>query len=108
MGGDECKLWILGSASYQQVASKLEMVDSIGGGIKVEFGGFIGGFGKIFFYKRRDKERERGFWDGRKGRRREFIFFLKFSKGWRRVRNFIGECIFGLWIGKGKRKGGKG
>lgn len=31
MGGDECKLWIWGSASYQQVASKLEMVDSIGG-----------------------------------------------------------------------------
>ena len=26
----------------------------------MEFGGFIGGFGKNIFYERRDKERERG------------------------------------------------
>ena len=39
-----------GSASYQQVTSKLEE-GWLDGGIKVEFGGFIGGFGKIFFTK---------------------------------------------------------
>ena len=56
------------SASYQQVTSKLEGVARWG--IKVEFGGFIGGFGKIFF-TRGDKERKRGVlgWEG------EVIFF---------------------------------
>ena len=38
------------SASYQQVTSKLEGGGSMGR-IKVEFGGFMGGFGKIFFTK---------------------------------------------------------
>ena len=38
-----------GSASYQQVTSKLERVARWR--IKVEFGGFIGGVGKIFFTK---------------------------------------------------------
>ena len=38
------------------------------GGIKVEFGGFIGGFGKIFFTKGGIKREKEGFWrDGRKG-----------------------------------------
>lgn len=59
MGRDECKLgiWV---GLYQM-------------GIKVEFGGFIGGFGKIFFTNGGDKERERGFlgmdWGGRKEKR---------------------------------------
>ena len=53
-----------GSASYQQVASKLEGVARWG--IKVEFGGFIGGFGKIFFTKGGIKREKEGFWrDGR-------------------------------------------
>ena len=51
-----------GSASYQQVTSKLERVARWG--IKVEFGGFIGGFGKIFFTKGGIK---RGFGDFRLG-----------------------------------------
>lgn len=49
------------SASYQQVTSKLEGV-ARWGGIKVEFGGFIGGFGKIFFTKGGIKREKEGFW----------------------------------------------
>lgn len=41
------------------------------GGIKVEFGGFIGGFGKIFFTKGGDKEKR----DGVFGGEGEVIFF---------------------------------
>ena len=58
---------ILGSASYQQVASKLEGV-ARWGGIKVEFGGFICGFGKIFFTKGGIKRGREGFWVGREKR----------------------------------------
>lgn len=46
-----CKL----PASYQQVREG-------GSGIKVEFGGFIGGFEKIFFTKRGIKRGREGFW----------------------------------------------
>ena len=41
--------WGFGSGLYQ-------------GGIKVEFGGFIGGFGKIFFTKGGIKREKEGFW----------------------------------------------
>ena len=41
-------------------------------GIKVEFGGFIGGFGKIFFTKGGDKERRDGVLERWKS---EVIFF---------------------------------
>lgn len=51
---------ILGSASYQQVTSKLEGSGSMEG-IKVEFGGFISGFGKIFFTKGGIKRGKEGF-----------------------------------------------
>lgn len=44
-----------------------------GWGIKVEFGGFIGGFGKIFFTKGGIK---RGFGDGMEGG--SYIFFKIF------------------------------
>lgn len=54
------------SASYQQVASKLEGGGSMGG-IKVEFGGFIGGFGKIFFTKGGIKREKEGFWGWEEG-----------------------------------------
>ena len=54
-------------ASYQQVRG-----DGSIGGIKVEFGGFIGGFGKIFFTKGGIKREKEGFWGGWKGK---FIFF---------------------------------
>ena len=59
---------------------------------------FYGRVCKNIFYERRDKERERGFLGmGGKGK---FVFFLKCFKGWRRIRNFMGECIFGImgWI----------
>ena len=50
MGRGECKLGDFGG----------------NGGIKVEFGGFIGGFGKIFFTKGGIKREKGGFWrDGR-------------------------------------------
>lgn len=48
------------------------------GGIKVEFGGFIGGFGKIFFTKEGDKEREGGVFGGMGG---GSYIFLKFFEG---------------------------
>lgn len=61
MGRDECKLgiwWVCKlPASYQQVRGGGSM-----GGIKVEFGGFIGGFGKIFFTKGGIKREKDGFW----------------------------------------------
>lgn len=57
----------------------------------MEFEGFIGGFGKYFFTKggiKREKER---FWrDGRVN----LYFFKIFWGEWRRIRNFMGECIF--------------
>ena len=56
----------LGSASYQQVTSKLEG-GWLDGGIKVEFGGFIGGFGKIFFTKGGIKREKEGFWGWDRG-----------------------------------------
>ena len=62
------------SASYQQVTSKLE-----GGGlmgrIKVEFGGFIGGFGKIFFTNGGIKREKEGFWGWRGD------FWVMYGKG---------------------------
>ena len=65
------------------------------GGIKVEFGGFMGGFGKIFFTKRGIKREKEGFW---RWRGRSYIF-LKSFEGWRRIRNFMGKCIFGIGVG---------
>ena len=68
----------------------------------MEFGGFIGGFGKIFFTKDGIKREKEGFWGRWKG---EVIFFLKsFEGGGRRIRNFMGECIFGLWGGERKNR----
>lgn len=78
MGRDECKLWIWGYASYQQVASKLERARW---GIKVEFGGFIGGFGKIFFTKGGIKREKEGFWGWEEGRRENLYFFKNFQRG---------------------------
>ena len=47
----------------------------------MEFGGFIGGFGKIFFTKEGIKRGREGFWDGRKGRGKRIYIFLKIFKG---------------------------
>lgn len=68
------------SASYQQVTSKLEGVARWG--IKVEFVGFIGGFGKIFFTKGGIKREKEGFWGWigagkrRGGRREGFLGYV--------------------------------
>ena len=59
------------SESYQQVTSKLEG-GWLDGGIKVEFGGFIGGFGKIFFTNGGIKREKEGF--GRDGRAKLYFF----------------------------------
>lgn len=64
-----CKL----PASYQQVRGGGSI-----GGIKVEFGGFIGGFGKIFFTKGGIKREKEGFC-GMEGR--SYIFFKFFEGG---------------------------
>ena len=55
-----------------QVTSKLEEGGDSIGGIKVEFGGFIGGFGKIFFTNGGIKRKGMGFLEGWEGK---FIFF---------------------------------
>lgn len=83
-----CKL----PASYQQVRER----GVARWGIKVEFGGFIGGFGKIFFTKGGDKEGKRGFLGGgEEGREeREFIFFLKIFKGVGKSSKFYGGMYF--------------
>ena len=60
-------------------------------GIKVEFGGFIGGFGKIFFTKGGIKREKEGFWGRWKG---EVIFFLKSFFGWEENSKFYGEMYF--------------
>ena len=60
---------------------------------------------KNIFYERRDKERERGVLERWKG---EVIFFLNLLRGWRRIRNFVGECIFGVLGWGEKEKIGKG
>lgn len=61
MGRGECKLGILGSASYQQVREGW-----LDGG-KSGIWRFYGRVWKNIFYERGDKERERGFFgDGRK------------------------------------------
>ena len=65
------------SASYQQVTSKLEE-GWLDGGIKVEFGGFIGGFGKIFFTKGGIKREKEGFW--RDGRAKLYFFLKSFER----------------------------
>lgn len=68
---------IWGSASYKQVTSKLEGGWLDGWGIKVEFGSFIGGFGKIFFTKDGIKREKEGFfwWEEREGER-EFLSYV--------------------------------
>ena len=71
MGRDECKLWILGSASYQQVTSKLKRGGSIGGD-KSGIWRFYRRVCKNIFYEMGDKERKRGFLERWKG---EVIFF---------------------------------
>ena len=70
----------------------------------MEFGGFIGGLGKLFFKNGRDIERERGFLERWKG---EVIFFLNFFEGVEENSKFCGGMyfwdyggIFGLCMGR--------
>ena len=72
------------------------------GGIKVEFVGFIGGFGKIFFTKGGVKRETEGFLgDGRKGGERIYIF-LKIFKGVGKSSKFYGGMYFGNYGGEKK------
>lgn len=50
-------------------------------GIKVEFGGFMGGFGKIFFTKGGIKREKEGFIGWEEGRRENLYFFKNFQRG---------------------------
>lgn len=70
------------------------------GGIKVEFGGFIGGFGKIFFTKGEIKREEEGFIGWEEDGERIYIF-LKFFKGVEENSKFYGGMYF--W-GSGLRR----
>ena len=83
------------SASYQQVTSKLE---GARWGIKVEFGGFIGGFVKIFFTKGGIKREKEGFWGWEEGRS---YIFLKSFEGVEKSSKLYGEMYF--W-GSGLRR----
>ena len=69
------------------------------GGIKVEFGGFIGGFGKIFFTKGGIKREKEGFWgDGRVN-----LYFFNFFWGVEENSKFYGEMYFwGSGVGREK------
>lgn len=104
MGRGECKLGIWGvcklPASYQQVRGGW-----LDGGDKSGIWRFYRRVWKNIFYERRDKERKRGVWGEMEGRS---YIFLKSFEGWRRIRNFMGECIFGLWGGEGEKGGKKG
>lgn len=64
-------------ASYQQVREG--WLDE---GVKVEFGGFISGFGKIFFTKGGIKREKEGFWGWRKKRGKGIgKFWVMYGKG---------------------------
>ena len=56
----------------------------------MEFGGFIGGFGKIFFTKGGIKREKEGFW--RDGRAK--LYFLKSFEGVGENSKFYGEMYF--------------
>ena len=86
-------------ASYQQVRG-----DGSIGGIKVEFGGFISGFGKIFFTKGGIKREKEGF---RVGGRVNLYFFNFFWGGGGEFEILWGNVFLGLWVEEGKRKKGK-
>lgn len=71
----------------------------------MEFGGFIGGFGKIFFTKGGIKREKEGFWgDGRVN----LYFFNFFLGGGGEFEILWGNVFLGLWGGERKRKIGKG
>lgn len=73
------------------------------GGIKVEFGGFIGGFGKIFFTKGGIKREKEGFW--RDGRAK--LYFFKIFLGGGGFEILWGNVFLGFWGEEGERKKGK-
>ena len=58
----------------------------------MEFGGFMGGFGKIFFTKGGIKREKEGFW--RDGRAK--LYFLKSFEGVEENSKFYGEMYF--WV----------
>lgn len=77
----------------------------------MEFGGFIGGFGKIFFMKGRIKREKGGFigWRGREGGERIYIFLkifkgvgknLKFCRGM----YFLDYGVGDFWVMYGKER----
>ena len=83
---------ILEFASYQQVRGGGSI-----GGIKVEFGGFIGGFGKIFFTNGGIKREKEGFWrDGRA----KLYFFKIFLRVENEFEILWGNVFLGLWGGE--------
>lgn len=71
------------------------------GGIKVEFGGFIGGFGKIFFTKGGIKREKRGVLGREEGR---IYIFLKIFKGVEGNSKFYGGMYFWDYGGGRERK----
>lgn len=80
MGRGECKLGILGSASYQQVTSKLERGVARWGN-KSGIWRFYRRVWKNIFYEKGDKERGRGVLGWEEGRRENLYFFKNFQKG---------------------------
>ena len=68
----------------------------------MEFGGFIGGFGKIFFTKGGIKREKEGFRE-MEGRRENLYFFKNFQRGGGEFEILWGNVFLGLW--GGERKG---
>lgn len=71
----------------------------------MEFGGFIGGFGKIFFTKGGIKREKEGFWVGERKGERIFYFFKNFQRGGEEFEILWGNVFLGLWGGERKKKG---
>ena len=64
----------------------------------MEFGGFIGGFGKIFFTKGGIKREKEGFWGWEEGER-IYIFFKIFKRGGEEFKILWRNVFLGLWGG---------
>ena len=73
------------------------------GGVKVEFGGFISGFGKIFFTKGGIKREKEGFW-GRDGRVNVYFFKNFFLGGGGEFEILWGNVFLGYGVGREREK----
>ena len=74
------------------------------GKIKVEFGDFMGGFGKIFFTKGGIKREKEGFWGWEEGRRENLYFFKNFQRVENEFEILWGNVFLELWGEKNRER----